>query len=172
MYLLRIVSLVLFLAGLENGQCHAQNQLLSSHIQGYSLVIPCVTFDSSAIGVYCIPLRNYGLKKANYSVLLSMTVEGETAPHHIPGIVKNDSSFDYRFKAGKKGFGDTLTIFRRSGDERIVFSKIDILAFRGTGRGGLIRQDKTFTKFVIDKFTDRSPQRTHLPTPYFSLNGQ
>ncbi|MCE7065820.1 hypothetical protein [Dyadobacter sp. CY326] len=145
--LLRFVAWLAF--AFVSLHCHAQSTFTSTNMQCRELRIANITFDSSSGNVYRIPLRKYGLRKCNYAVMVKASLDGDPASYHIPGSLPNGDSFSFKIKSGGKRHGDTLMIIRRSGNERVQFSKISILAFRGLDVGAFVRNDKAFRKFFL-----------------------
>lgn len=152
MYCLRVLFSGFFLGWLQPHPAMAQERYQSETIQGYELNLQNIIFDSTSGHICKIALRDYGLAKSNYAVLLSASVDGDTVVHHIPGIVNSEDSFGFRLKPGNRNVGDTLFIIRRSGEKPILFSRIRILAFRSKRRNGVMQSDKDFTAFLLTKY--------------------
>ncbi|MEO6686854.1 MAG: hypothetical protein ABIN24_12860 [Dyadobacter sp.] len=65
-----------------------------------------------------------------------------------------------------------MKIIRKTGERPIVFSKIKMVAFRGSGIGGFIRHDKAFTKFLVNKYYKSSPLPLRLSAIYYMIENQ
>lgn len=147
--------------------CTAQNQFHSDVIKGYELEISNITFDSVTGDVYSIPLRKYGLIKSNYSVIVSATLKDDLNEYRIPGLIANRDKFSFLLKNGRNNVGDTLKIIRRSGVQSTVLSKIKVVAFRGMNRHGILRYNKAFVRFLVNKYFKSSPPPLRLSAAYY-----
>ncbi|MCF0054654.1 hypothetical protein [Dyadobacter sp. CY356] len=167
---LKIFIVILFLNNVLTFPCLAQNQYHSDVIQGYELQISNITFDSTTGDVYSIPLRNYGLLKSNYSVIVSATLKDDSIEYRIPGLITNHDRFSLLHKNGKNGNGDTVKIIRRTGNSPVVFAKMNVIAFRGSNGRGILRHDKAFTKFLVNKYFKSSPPPLSLSASHYVTN--
>ena len=147
--------------------CTAQNQYHSNVIKGYALEISNITFDSTTGDVYNIALRKFGLLKSNYAVIVSAVLKDDSIGYHIPGLIAHLDQFSLLLQNGKNGNGDTLKIIRRTGNQSLTFSKINVTAFRGTGIGGVIRYDKAFNKFLVNKYFKSKLPLLRLSASYY-----
>jgi hypothetical protein len=170
MYCTRILIFICFLNFEQPPQVIAQDRLQSETVQGYELSLRNIIFDSTSGNIYGISLREYGLKKSNYAVMVNAFVQGHSTFFHIPGQLANGSSFGFRLKAGRHGGGDSLTIIRRTGTEPILISRITIVAFRAKTRSGVMRYDKAFSRFVLDKYLSGHLRKGDETECYFSTN--
>jgi hypothetical protein len=148
----------------------AQGKFNSPMISGHELSLSSIIFDSKTENVYRIPLSDYGLRKSNYSVMVSMMIAGDPEVYHVPGDTPYGSSFGFRLKAGRHGGGDSLMIIRRTGTEPILISRINIVAFRAKTRSGVMRYDKAFSRFVLDKYLSGHLRKGDETECYFSFN--
>lgn len=148
----------------------AQQGYESERIQGYELNLRNIMFDSTSGTVYKVPLRNYGLSRSNYAVLLTASLAGDTNSYHIPGGLNDEDSFGFRLKPGNRNVGDTLFIIRRTGAKPILFEKISILAFRSKKRNGIMQSDKAFTEFLLTKCVRPVSAQSKSVTMYYAEN--
>ncbi|WP_159466685.1 hypothetical protein [Dyadobacter sp. 3J3] len=172
MKVLKIFVVLLFLNNVRSTSCTAQNQFHSDVIQGYELQLSNITFDSTSGDVYSIPLRKYGLLKSNYSVIVSVTLKGDSTEYHIPGLVANHDQFSLILKNGRNHVGDTLKIIRKTGERPIIFSKIKMVAFRGITTRGILPYNKAFIQFVVNKYFQSSPPPLRLSATYYMSDNQ
>jgi hypothetical protein len=149
---LLLATSAFYVTSLASGGCFAQATFVSSDMQCYELRLANVAFDGAAGDSYSIPLRKYGMRKSNYAVLVKAEIEGDLCEYHIPGELPNGDSFSFKLKAGTKQHGDTLVIIRRSGSDRIQFSRISILAYRNCSAWPFVRNDKAFRKFFLGTY--------------------
>lgn len=166
----KIFLLVCFLNFVQSPQVIAQDRFQSETVQGYELSLRNIMFDSTSGNVYVIPLRKYGLKKSNYAVMVNAFLKGDSTSFHIPGRLKNGDSFGFRLKVGNRRSGDTLTIVRRTGNQRVVFSKITVMAFRGNNALGLIRYNRAFADFLLNRYFRSKSQPSSFSGAYFVLD--
>jgi|GEM_PF-4254173 len=170
MYYSQFLLLGCFLNFVQSHRAIAQDRFHSETMQGYELTLKNIIFDSTSGNVCVIPLRKYGLKRPNYSVMVNAVVKGDTISYHIPGSVKGGDSFGFRLKVGKRDCGDTLFVIRRTGDQSIIFSKISILAVRRRTRNGVMQFDKAFTAFFVSKYVLPTASNSAVISSYYVEN--
>ena len=163
----KISSIIAILCLLgEMGPCNAQSVFESGDIRGYKLSIYNVAFDTTTARV-AIPLKYYGLRKFNYSVLVKVRLRGDTSFYSIPGILPSGDSFKFLQKSGNRTHGDTLVITRRNGDKPIVVSEIRIFAFRRNNKQGILKENHAFTKFILENYVGRRNTPVFSPEMHF-----
>lgn len=153
MFYLRILPAAILLALLCIVHSFAQDHFYSDDLQGQELTLANIKFDSTSGDVYSIPLRKYGLKKSNYSAIVSVRFNGDSTAYHLPGPASNGNSFGVRLKAGRKGRGDTLAIIRREGIDPVMISQLKILFLRGKSIGGSLKRDNEFAEFLLTRYS-------------------
>ena len=145
----------------------AQSIYKSPEIEGYQFEVYNVKFDSASSGSRAIPLKFYGLKKYNYSVLVKVRLEGDTTLYPVPGTLPSGDRFKFVQKVGNRLYGDTIILIHRSGRTTVVLSEIKILAFRQKNRKGGLKPNNSFTKFILDNYVSGNTSQTIYPETYF-----
>ncbi len=108
---------------------------------------------------YAIPLSLYGYKKAHYSVLVKVRLQGDAIYYTVPGQLPRGHSLSFVHKAGKKEQGDTLFIICRRGGRPVELAEILVQAFHRSDcllSDRLIfgKPDRGFTKAVVGGYYD------------------
>ncbi len=162
---MKTLILLVILLLWHGGRTSAQPSMVSETIEGYQLTLKNITFDTTSGYEYPIPLRQFGLVKFNYSVLINVQLEGQEESEHLPGQLSNGDKFDFRLKVGNELSGDTLYIIRQTGEIPLCLSKVKIMAFRGRNRSGVIPNNREFRAFLLKNYNTS----TISNTDYFTL---